>query len=102
MKEISDNGWMLSFGPSILYADRTREVVSKAPLDSLLTETDGPVTYKGPFHGRETTPEFVKPVVEEAARIRKMDSQALSKQILENFHSFFEVKKQFVRGFEGP
>lgn len=96
VEEISDNGWMLSFGPSILYVDRTREVVSKAPLESLLTETDGPVAYRGPFHGRETTPEFVKPVVEEAARIRKIYSEAFSNQILKNFDSFFRVKKQSI------
>lgn len=93
VKDICDRGWVLSFGPSILYSKRIREIVSKVPLESLLTETDGPVKYRGPFMEKETTPEFIRPVVEEVARILNKDPRALADQILENFDRFFEVRE---------
>ena len=94
VKEICGSGWTLSLGPSVLYSGRVREVALKASLESILTETDGPVTYRGPFLGKETTPEFVRPVVEEIARLSRTDFGTISNQILENFYRFFEVKRR--------
>jgi len=94
VKEICDNGWTLSLGPSILYSGRVREVALKASPESVLSETDGPVTYRGPFLGKETTPAFVRFVVEEVARILKTDLETVSHQIYDNFHRFFEIKRR--------
>jgi TatD DNase family protein len=91
VKHICDSGWALSFGPSILYSKRIREIISKVPLESLLTETDGPVKYRGPFVEKETTPEFIRPVVEEVASILNKDPHEVADQILENFRHFFGV-----------
>ncbi len=92
VRYIADNGWSLSFGPSIFYSSKVREIVSKASLECLLTETDGPVTYRGPFQGRETTPEFIPPMVEEAAQLLGMDSTKLADRMLENFNRLFGVR----------
>jgi TatD DNase family protein len=94
VKEMCDKGWMLSFGPSIFYSKTIREIMSKIPVVSLLTETDGPVAYRGPFEGRETTPEFIRLVVEEIARILNSDHQTVADQILENFYRFFGVRRE--------
>lgn len=91
IKEICDKGWMLSVGPSILYSRRVREIVAIIPMSSLLTETDGPVAYRGPLLGRDTTPEFIRIVVNEVARISNNTFYEVANQILENFNRFFRV-----------
>ena len=41
-----------------------REVIRRMPSTNLLTESDGPVRFRGPFKGKMTTPSFILPVVE--------------------------------------
>ncbi len=58
LKEIVGNGYRISVGPSLLYSRRIQEIVKDTPIEHILTETDGPVTYKGPFYGKTTTPKI--------------------------------------------
>jgi TatD DNase family protein len=92
LEDVCDRGWTISFGPSILFSKRIREIIAKVPLECLLTETDGPVRYRGPFLESETTPRFIRIVVEEAARILRTEPETLADQILNNFYRFFEVR----------
>ena len=86
-------GYFITEGPSAVYSAGIREVIGKAPLTNLLTETDGPVTYyKPPFKGALTKPSFVRNVVLAIAEIKKTNFEEVAQQIAENFQTFFDIK----------
>jgi TatD DNase family protein len=88
-----DNGYFISEGPPVTYSNGIREVVVKTPITNLLTETDGPVTYrKQPFNGQLTKPSYIRNVVEAIAEIKKMQVEEVAQQIIRNFEVFFNIK----------
>jgi TatD DNase family protein len=88
-----DHGYLITEGPPVAYSNGIREVVKKVPLANLLTETDGPVTYrKPPYNGKLTRPVFIHTVVEAVADVKNMAVAEVADQIAENFESFFNLK----------
>ena len=88
-----DNGYFITEGPPVTYSNGIREVVEKAPLTNLLTETDGPVTYwKQPYNGQLTKPSYIRKVVGAVAEIKKLPVEEVAEQIAKNFESFFDIK----------
>jgi TatD DNase family protein len=88
-----DQGYFITEGPPVAYSNGIREVVKKVPLTNLLTETDGPVTYrKPPYNGKLTRPAFIRTVVEAVADVKKMAVAEVADQIAENFENFFNIK----------
>jgi TatD DNase family protein len=93
LEKAMDKGYFITEGPPVTYSNGIREVVEKVPLTNFLTETDGPVTYwKRPYNGQITKPSFIHNVVEAVAEIKKMQIEAVSEQITENFEAFFNLK----------
>jgi TatD DNase family protein len=88
-----DNGYFITEGPPVAYSNGIREVVKKVPLTNLLTETDGPVTYrKLPYNGQLTRPSFIRTVVEAVAEVKNMAVADVAEQIARNFEGFFNIK----------
>lgn len=88
-----DNGYYITEGPPVTYSAGIREVVEKAPITSIMTETDGPVTYwKKPFSGQLTKPSYVQNVVRAIAEIKKLPIEETAEQIAKNFEGFFSIK----------
>ena len=88
-----DQGYFITEGPPVAYSNGIREVVKKVPLSNLLTETDGPVTYrKPPYNGKLTRPVFIRSVVEAVAEVKNMAVVEVAEQIASNFESFFSIK----------
>ena len=88
-----DNGYFITEGPPVAYSNGIREVVKKVPLTNLLTETDGPVTYrKPPYNGQLTRPSFIRTVVEAVAEVKNMAVADVAEQIARNFEGFFNIK----------
>ena len=56
---VRDRGYMISIGPTLFYSKRIEEIARNADLTVILSETDGPVNYHGPFEGKMTLPSFV-------------------------------------------
>ncbi|MEM3550144.1 MAG: TatD family hydrolase [Candidatus Bathyarchaeia archaeon] len=93
LPKIIDLGYYISEGPPVVYSNGIREVVKKASLTHLLTETDGPVLYfKHPFEGKITTPAFIPMVVKSIAEIKGIKFEEAAEQIAKNFEDFFRVK----------
>jgi len=90
--ELIGRGYYISEGPPVLYSKRIRENVKVTPIENLLTETDGPVRYWGPFKDKTTTPAFIPIVVEEIAKLKGMKLAEATMQIYKNFLDFFDVK----------
>lgn len=65
-----ERGYLISIGPTLLYSKRIAEVARNADLSIILSETDGPVSYHGPFEGRVTQPTFVIDIVRKLAEIK--------------------------------
>jgi TatD DNase family protein len=92
LPQIVDRGYYITEGPPAVYSSGIREIVRRVPLANLLTETDGPVRFGGPFKGKITKPSFIPLVVEAIAQIKGMKENEVADQIVKNFANFFGVK----------
>lgn len=79
------SGVYISAGPAVLFNAGARKVVGSALLDRLLVETDAPV----PFDGSPARPSWIPRVVETIARIHRMETDNLARQLEENVDRFF-------------
>jgi TatD DNase family protein len=79
-----ERGYLISFGPAVLYSRRITEIVRAVDSDLILTETDGPVQYRGLFEDQLTKPWFVVQVVQKLAEIRGVTPDTMRSTILSN------------------
>jgi len=91
LRLIKDRGYLISVGPSILYSKRTAEVARTADLSIILTETDGPVSFYGPFKGKPTRPSFIIDVVKKLSEIKNKSVEETRDTVWHNFHSLISL-----------
>jgi len=91
LHQIIDRGYYISEGPPSLYSSRIQETIKQTPLTNLLTETDGPVHFWGPFKDEMTTPSFLPLVVKAVAQLKKRKEIDVANQILQNFSNLFKT-----------
>jgi len=89
---IVDRGYYITEGPPSVFSSGIREVIRRIPLTNLMTETDGPVSFRGPFKGKLTTPSFIPAVVEAMAQLKGKEKSEVADQIFQNFVDFFGVE----------
>jgi TatD DNase family protein len=89
---IVDRGYYITEGPPSVFANGIREVIRRIPLTNLMTETDGPVRFRGPFKDKLTTPAFIPTVVEAIAQLKGKEKSVVADQIFRNFVDFFDVE----------
>jgi TatD DNase family protein len=89
---IVDRGYYITEGPPAVFSGGIREVIRRMPLTNLMTETDGPVSFRGPFKGKLTTPSFIPTVVEAIAQLKGKEKTVVAEQIFQNFVDFFGVE----------
>ena len=87
LRLIKDQGYLITVGPSILYSQRSAQIARHTEMAIILTETDGPVSYFGPFKGRPTRPSFVIDVVKELAEIKNEKIEEIRNEVWNNFRS---------------
>lgn len=78
------NGYYVSFTPDCLYEEETASLISRFPLELILTETDGPWPFEGPFEGRETHPSMVRSVVRRIAEAHRLPLMSAAEQLRRN------------------
>jgi len=91
LPQIVDRDYYISEGPPSVYSNHTQEIIKRIPLTNLLTETDGPVSFGGPFKGKMTTPAFLPFVVKAIAQVKDVGENEVADQILQNFKDFFGI-----------
>lgn len=85
LEVIRERGYLISIGPAVFYSRVISQVAAKVALDMILSETDGPVKYRGPFEGRLTQPSFVVEVVRKVAEIKGLHIDAVREAVWSNF-----------------
>ena len=89
---IVDRGYYITEGPPVLFSGGIREFVRQIPLTNFMTETDGPVRFRGPFKDKLTTPSFIPMVVDAVAQLKEKEKSEVAAQIFQNFIDFFGVE----------
>jgi len=92
LSQTVDRGYYISEGLPCVYSSHTQEIIRRVPLTNLLTETDGPVSFRGPFEGKMTTPAFLPHVIKAVAQIKKMEETEVADQIIQNFTNLFGIR----------
>ena len=91
LPKIVDRGYYISEGPSSVFSNKTRQIIKRTPITNLLTETDGPIRFWGPFKGKMTTPSFLPTILKAIAELKEMNEIDVADQILQNFRDLFKV-----------
>jgi len=78
---IVEHGYTISINPAVKIQKKHREVVRRAPLESMLTESDAPYKYKG----LELSPRLVPMVVGEIAAIKGLEPSEVKGVLYNNF-----------------
>jgi len=91
-KEFLNLGFTLSFTGVLTFTHDYDDVVKKAPLDSILSETDAPYVAPVPHRGKRNEPLYVTEVVKSIAGIRGESVDEVSQQLFLNAARVFGVK----------
>lgn len=83
-KRFLDLGVTLSFTGVITFARNYDDVIRKAPLSMIMSETDCPYVTPVPFRGKRNEPVFVKEVVKKIAEIRSEDFEKVRQAMVSN------------------
>jgi len=73
-----------------LYSRNIAKIAGTIDAKLILTETDGPVNYRGLFGGELTKPWFVLEVVAKLAEVRKTSPVDMRSMISSNFRHFLK------------
>jgi TatD DNase family protein len=88
VKRIIDNGWSMSVLCIVNKLQQLQEIVAKAPMSQLLTETDAP--YMSPYPDiKRNEPMFIIEGLKKIAEIKKLDVEEVSKMIYMNYQKMF-------------
>lgn len=77
-------GFTVSFTGVITFAREYDEVITKAPLAALMSETDCPYVAPLPYRGKRNEPAMVSEVVKKIAEIRGEEYEVVRVQLVEN------------------
>jgi len=93
-KEILDLGFYISIGGPVTFknARKILEVVEKAPLESLLIETDCPYLTPHPYRGKRNEPGYVQLVAEKIAEIKNISYEEVASVTKENGKRLFRIE----------
>ena len=93
-KTLLSLGFYLSFAGPLTYknARHAVEVVSKAPLDRILVETDAPYLTPASRRGQRNEPAYVREVAEKIAELRDLTLEEVARQTWENAENVFRMK----------
>lgn len=88
-----DLGFYLSFSGPVTFAKAVdlHEVVRRAPLDRILTETDSPYLAPHPFRGKRNEPAYVRLIAERIAVLRSMSLSELTQAVWRNASAMFHL-----------
>ena len=90
-RALLDLGFSFSFGGVITFAREYEEIVSKAPLDRILVETDAPYVAPAPYRGKRNEPAYIVETVRKIAEIKGIGYDEVARQTLANAKRLFGI-----------
>lgn len=81
LRDIRELGYYVGVNVSLLRQPKMREVVKQAPLDIVLTESDGPYEYRG----LKLEPDLIPILIGEIAAIKKVSPEEVLTAVYNNF-----------------
>ncbi|PIW61757.1 MAG: hypothetical protein COW13_03070 [Candidatus Omnitrophica bacterium CG12_big_fil_rev_8_21_14_0_65_50_5] len=93
LKNILDQGYLISATPNLSYNTAAREAVEFAPADRVLIETDSPVRFCNRSIGEEfqAGPKDVRRTLKAYAELKKIDEESAANTLNQNARRFFNV-----------
>ncbi|MFD0711207.1 TatD family hydrolase [Paenibacillus sp. GCM10027626] len=91
VSRMMSNGYMISITPDVVYEEEIQQLVRQYPLELLMTETDGPWPFEGPFAGKRTEPGMVKQVAAAIAELKAVEHSAAAEALLNNALRFYRI-----------
>ncbi|TCJ98594.1 TatD DNase family protein [Volucribacter psittacicida] len=94
-KRFVDLGYKIGVGGTITYqrANKTRQTITKLPLESLLLETDSPDMPVFGFQGQPNRPERIRQIFEVLCQLRKEPAQHIAEVIWQQSCGLFAIEK---------
>lgn len=90
-KQFLDFGFYLSFTGVITFANQYDDVIKKAPLDRIMTETDAPYVAPVPYRGKRNEPLYVEEVARRIAVIKSITLEEAARATTENAIRLFRL-----------
>jgi TatD DNase family protein len=87
LKEIEGAGYFITINPSVTFQEKHKRVLEKAPLEILLTESDGGYVYRG----RLLEPPMVRESLESIAKVKGISLEDAEKAVERNFKRAFNI-----------
>ncbi|MEM3383530.1 MAG: TatD family hydrolase [Nitrososphaerales archaeon] len=91
LKRAMDKGYYVSFGPTIIYSKKSKDLAKRALKDLILTETDGPVRYAC-FDNKPALPTFLPSVVFALSFVLELSFYETAELVLKNSSSYMNMK----------
>jgi len=85
LKDIEGAGYFITVNPSVTFQEKHQEVVSKVPIESILTESDGGYEYKG----RMLEPIYISEAIKEISKIKGIREEEVKEVVERNFKIAF-------------
>ena len=88
LEKVLGHGYFISATPAAAYSEKHQRAIARAPLESLLLETDSPVAY----HGKEAEPADVFKTLEAVAEIKGVEKEEVAEITTRNAFKFFDLE----------
>ncbi len=92
-----ENGFWIGIGGPLTFknAPQLQSVVTQAPLDRLLLETDAPFLTPHPFRGKRNEPGRVRLVAEKMADLKGLPYEEIARRTTANARQMFQWREDF-------
>lgn len=92
VRRMADAGYYVSFTPDLLYEQEIQELARLYPADQVMTETDGPWPFEGPFDGQTTHPRMTADVASAWADIQGLSIPDARRILYDNARRLYGIE----------
>jgi len=85
LERLSEEGYFITINPAVKFQKKHRGILKAAPLEILLTESDGPYNYRG----YNLSPPLIPELLAEIARVKEIEKKDAVKIVYSNFKRLF-------------
>lgn len=92
-RRMAKAGYFVSFTPDLLYEPEIHALAQQYPVTQVMTETDGPWPFEGPFEGQVTHPRMTADVAAAWADIQGINLSLARQMLYDNARRFYGLNK---------